>query len=211
MPEVAAPPHELQSLIDALHAKYLANDQRPGRHLHPGAREGQSRPLRHLPGHRRRPRVRGRRLRPALHHPVDFEAVHLRPGRGGTRRRRGAAARQRRAERRRLQLDRAADGIEPAVQPDDQHRRDHRDRPAPRDPRRTRTFDHLLERFSAIAGRQLAHRRGGLRVGAAHRPPQPRHRAPAAQLRRGARARSRPRSTSTSGSARFSSPPAIWP
>ena len=55
------------------------------------------------------------------------------------------------------------------------------------------------------------HRRGGLRVGAAHGPPQPGHRASAPQFRRGPRARSRPRSTSTSGSARFSSPPAISP
>ena len=50
-----------------------------------------------------------------------------------------------------------------------------------------RTFDYLLDRFSAIAGRQLVDRLGGLRVRAAHWPSQPRDRPPAAELRPGAR------------------------
>ena len=60
----------------------------------------------------------------------------------------------------------------------------------------------ILALFSLYAGRRARARRDGLSLGARHRPPQPRDRPHAAQLRHH-RARSRSRtSTSTSGSAR---------
>ena len=49
------------------------------------------------------------------------------------------------------------------------------------------TFDHLLDRFSTLAGRPLSIDEAVYAVGAAHRPSQPRHRPSAAELRHGPR------------------------
>ena len=71
-----------------------ASATRPGwarhhRRLHPGAGEGGPLPLRHLPRHRRRPDLRGRRQPTAVHHPVDLQALRL----SGWRSRTGAPRR----------------------------------------------------------------------------------------------------------------------
>ena len=93
--------------------------------LHPGAREREPGPFRHLHRNGRRVHLRGRRHPPAVHDPVDVEAVHLRDCARGP----GSAAGDRegrsRAIGRGVQLDQPRGRHRPATQSDDQRRRDH--------------------------------------------------------------------------------------
>ena len=73
--------------------------------------------------HHRRPRLRGRRQRRALHHPVGLEGVRVRAGAGDGRGGAGRGSDRRRAERRGLQFD-PPHHRQPAVQSDGQCRRD---------------------------------------------------------------------------------------
>ena len=77
--------HRLQDLVTELHGQPRAPHRRARGDLHSRVGEGQSRSFRRVRRHRRGRRPQRRRLRPAVHHPVDLEAVHVRDGARGAR------------------------------------------------------------------------------------------------------------------------------
>ncbi len=160
---------------------------RPGgsrRRLRTGAGRRRRRAARRRGLGGRRHGLRGGRQPHLLHHPVDLQTLHLRPGprrpglRGGPRQDRGGAL------GRGVQRAVAGGGLGPPPQPDDQRRRP--GRPHPRGPARgvacgavrAGRLRHLRLRRAAAGDR-----RGRLPLRDGDRPPQSRHRPHAAQLR----------------------------
>ena len=155
---------------------------RRGAARHPRAGERGPRHVRHLPGHRRRLRVRAGRHRPAVLHPVHLQGVHLRDGADGQRHQAGGRQDRRGALGRPVQRDQPSPGHAPAAQPDDQRRRDRRVRlVAGRDVHEQ--VDRVQSLLLRLRRPPAGDRRGHLRVDAGVRPPQPGHQPHAARVR----------------------------
>jgi len=143
--------------------------------LYPRTRQGGSGAVRHRARHRGRTNLCRRRRRCPLHHPIGVEALHVRLRAAASRPGGGAEAGRSGAHWRSLQLDRARRKGKSPLQPDGQCRSDRGRRvDAGRGPERT----HRQHARAVLAPRwpQACDRRGGVPVGARHRPPQPRHR-----------------------------------
>ena len=150
-----------RAIPESLPEHLRGRKQRRGRQLHSGAEQGQSGAFRHQPRDHRRPRLRSRRQRGRIHHPVDLEGVRVRAGAGNSRRRAGRSQDRRRAERRGVQFD-PSDRRQPAVQRHGQCRRDRLLGPDPqrRRRRRVRARARCAEPLRRARARR---RRGGVR------------------------------------------------
>ena len=105
----------IQRLLERLHARHAGlRDGQVATYI-PELAKADPELVRDLPRDHRRPRLRGRRHAPAVHDPVDLEAVRLRARARGPRARGGARADRRRADRRRVQLDQPGAGHRPAA------------------------------------------------------------------------------------------------
>ena len=150
------PREEIVELVEEAHERFKSNDGREELAGLPGAGPRAERSVRHLRRRDERQRLRGRRRGPRVHDHERLQAVHLRPGLRGTRRRGGPREdrRQRHRPWRSIRSP-ASSGRRRPHEPDGQRRRDRHDEPRAGRQRSRPSGSSSTTGLSRFAGRTL--------------------------------------------------------